>query len=105
MMHCLVSMIQRSSPRTMSTEYWRIVDHICAGCMGRLLEREHGGKTITHCAVCGQEAEGDHLSLCLCGQRLQTGKHAGFYCERNDQHKPGRFSEIVGKFDPDLCGK
>jgi len=83
---------------------WRITEHICGECLGRVLEKETPDGLVSRCCDCGQEKEGDHRSICTCGLTLRTGKAAGFYCARNDQHKPGKTQEIVGLFDEDVCG-
>ncbi len=84
---------------------WALTDHICAECIGRVLEHTtEDGRVIARCADCGQEAEGGHRALCACGLVLRTGKAAGFYCARNGNHEPGMNPEIVGLFDENVCG-
>lgn len=85
---------------------WELTDHVCADCLGRVLERTtEDGTMIVRCADCGHEMEGGHRLICMCGLTLKTGKAAGFYCGRNDKHKPGKTQEIVGLFDEDTCGR
>lgn len=74
---------------------WRILDHVCRVCLGRLLERSEDGKRIVRCAECGLEAEGVHRDLCACGVRQRGGKDAGMRCGRNPGISPERPQEIV----------
>lgn len=89
-----------------TVQYWRITDHVCAECMGRVLERATAdGRVIARCADCGNEAEGGHRALCTCGLTLMTGKPAGFFCVRNDNHVPGKNPQIVGLHNDWMCGQ
>ncbi len=74
---------------------WKISNHICKLCMGRLLEKKEDNKRIVRCSDCGYEQQGHVKSLCCCGVKLKTGKDAGFRCIENPNKKPGFLSEIV----------
>ena len=87
----------------MTDEYhWKLTDHICQHCLGRILERQTPGGVVARCSDCGIEAEGGYRAICTCGMVLKTGKPAGFYCARNANHEPGKGQEIVGLHD-ELC--
>lgn len=88
-----------------NTHPWELTEHICGQCLGRVLERTaDDGTVIARCPDCEIEKPGGHRSICTCGLTLRTGKAAGFYCARNDKHKPGKTQEIVGLFDEAVCG-
>ena len=69
---------------------WKIVDHVCRVCFGRLLVSE----TQTRCADCG--AVGDKiLDVCACGAMLMTKVNAGLRCVTNPSVSIECPSEIV----------
>lgn len=77
---------------------WRITDHACRACMGRVLSRttfDH--KRLFRCANCGIEREGGApSSLCCCGIRFgKAQRDAGIRCVPNPQRTPECMSEIV----------
>lgn len=74
---------------------WRLLNHCCRHCTGRLLESEDGA--VIRCSECGKEVEGpDHKKLCRCGERV-GGKNAGLRCIQNPSVTPEIPFEIVVK--------
>ncbi len=50
---------------------WTVVDHACRHCGGRVLVRLHKGRQVaSRCAECGAEGDGDHSTVCCCGEDL-----------------------------------
>jgi hypothetical protein len=73
---------------------WRLEDHVCAGCVGRVLARQtDDGQTVVRCSNCGREVIGDPPTICACG--VTKGKYARLRCVRLDRPIPGVDSEIV----------
>lgn len=71
---------------------WRILDHACRHCFGRLLQ---SGSRI-RCADCGAEVHGPVQDLCVCGATLrQSGRSAGLQCRVNPAPSPRQPSQIV----------
>jgi len=59
-------------------EGWKIVDHVCRGCFGRILVSAHQAR----CADCG--ASGKTVQdVCACGTPLRTKVNAGLRCIKN----------------------
>lgn len=107
---------------------WRLTDHVCRVCFGRVLERRDAdGRRIVRCANCGSEvrndADGWRLAcktdafgqehqqrlgstpgpvrvqdLCCCGLKTSTGKLAGLKCVRNEAPTPEQPSEVMVRF-------
>ncbi|WP_175787557.1 hypothetical protein [Burkholderia anthina] len=47
---------------------WRVSDHACRHCFGRILERRSRGEVVeVRCAECGAREDGPVESLCCCG--------------------------------------
>ena len=74
---------------------WRLTDHACASCFGRVLVSSRGA-VIYRCANCGSEEPGrqgmEHPPICACG--MKAGGSAGFRCVVNEP-TPACPSEIV----------
>jgi hypothetical protein len=82
---------------------WRLTDHVCRVCFGRVLERKHatpdGPITVVRCANCGTELIKARVQdLCCCGLKTSTGKDAGFRCRRNEQPTPEQPAELAVAF-------
>ncbi len=82
----------------MSDEGWRLVPHVCRGCLGRLLERAG----VFRCAVCAAEAEGGPDAICGCGISVEGAPApVGFRCEPNTARTPENPAEFVIAFGAD----
>lgn len=47
---------------------WRVADHACRFCFGRVLERVSKGNIVeVRCAECGQHSLGGPEEICCCG--------------------------------------
>lgn len=78
---------------------WRLTDHVCRVCFGRVLERRDAeGRRIVRCANCGTEVVGRVENLCCCGLKTSTGKLAGLKCVRNEAPTPEQPSEVMVRF-------
>jgi hypothetical protein len=54
--------------RPVAPASWRISDHACRHCLGRVLVRSVRGMPVeSRCAQCGARADGGASSLCCCG--------------------------------------
>lgn len=79
------------------TYHWRIENHICRSCFGRLLTRIAPKEPrLARCADCGREDQ-TVRALCVCGSTLADGRSAGLRCTRNQAPAPGAEQEIVGQ--------
>jgi hypothetical protein len=78
---------------------WRLTEHVCRHCLGRLLERRAGRMVIVRCAKCGAEAKGCHEALCCCGI-VVNGQGRMFECIRNPGPTPEFPAEIVMRERP-----
>jgi hypothetical protein len=58
---------------------WKVLDHVCRLCYGRLLERDG----VIRCAECDFEVTGPVQALCTCGAKLKNGRNAGLRCQVN----------------------
>ena len=61
---------------------WRVTDHVCRVCFGRVLESMQSQRV--RCADCGLDSEGSASAICCCGAKLATGKDMGLRCKRNE---------------------
>lgn len=78
-----------------SDEVWRITDHACAACLGRVLARNAAdGQCIARCADCGHEAAGGAEAICACGA-LPDGFKIRLKCQRQAQPSPDFPAEII----------
>ena len=84
---------------------WSITEHVCLGCMGRILERPllaaaglpAGRERVYRCADCGLEADGfTPAVLCTCGLKVK-GRHIGMRCEANLERTPEFSAEIIAR--------
>lgn len=73
---------------------WKLVDHACKSCMGRLVSRKVGRREEFRCCECGQTALGSHDALCWCGVEVRTHGKA-FECIVNDAKSPALLNEIL----------
>lgn len=79
---------------------WRLTDHACRVCFGRVLERRTSdGRRLVRCANCGTEVEGRVENLCCCGLKTKAGRLAGMKCVRNDAPTPEQPSEVMVRFE------
>lgn len=80
---------------------WRLTDHACAACFGRILARPEANETMYRCTNCGAERISTRPeTLCACGITLRTGKNAGLRCVRNPAPTPECPSEIIVEEQP-----
>lgn len=69
---------------------WRLTDHACSFCGGRVLWRETArGRRQFRCSECGQTGEVRVETLCCCGVRDADGRRL-LECVRNPDRLPGR---------------
>lgn len=93
--------------RAHAHEDFRLEDHICRGCYGRLLSRpaDAPGDRVYRCTNCGREETGRQVSvLCACGTKVRkataSGRSglavidAGIRCQPNPEPTPEFPSEI-----------
>lgn len=75
---------------------WKLTDHCCRCCFGRVLMREtFDRRRIYRCSNCGVEAEGrSEAAICSCGLKLKTGVDAGIRCTVNVDRSPEWPAEI-----------
>jgi hypothetical protein len=93
-------------PTTTTTDElfaWRLTDHVCRVCFGRVLERQQttdaGATHIVRCANCGTELHNVPMqALCCCGLKTSTGKDAGLRCRRNATPTPEQPAELAVGF-------
>lgn len=64
------------SKRAPKSDGWEITDHLCSGCMGRVLMRSRDGQVEVRCSNCGGTGEGRPGAICWCGYRLKAGSSA-----------------------------
>lgn len=76
---------------------WKLTDHCCRACFGRVLVREtFDRRRIYRCSNCGVEAEGrTEAAICACGLKLKTGVDAGIRCGVNENRTPEWPSEVT----------
>lgn len=79
---------------------WRLTEHVCRVCFGRVLERTNGaGQRVVRCANCGTELVDSAVkALCCCGLKTSHGKDAGMRCRRNDHPTPEQPAELAVGF-------
>lgn len=54
--------------RVLTTPAWKLADHACRHCLGRVLQRSVRGVAVeVRCAQCGERADGGPTALCCCG--------------------------------------
>jgi hypothetical protein len=79
---------------------WKITDHVCRNCLGRILEGENdAGAKVARCAQCGLELAGNHLGICWCSVTLSAKgtkpRDAKLRCQRQERPTPSFPAEIV----------
>lgn len=80
---------------------WRLTEHICRVCFGRVLSRTDGIRNFYRCSNCGVEREGKtEAAICTCGVRLKTGADAGLRCVKNEQPTAEFPSEVIAEQVP-----
>lgn len=69
---------------------WRLTQHACRVCFGRILMREtFDRRRVYRCSCCDIEAEGhSEKALCCCGLKLKTGIDAGVRCAPATNRSP-----------------
>ena len=76
---------------------WRIEDHVCGACLGRVVSRKAKGETrIVRCTNCGLSGARSVTSICACGSKIGP-KDAGIRCVPNPRRSPESPSEIIAK--------
>jgi hypothetical protein len=74
---------------------WKITDHVCRICHGRLLSRhDKTGHQYVFCPHCGASTSGNHKSLCACGAKTRASKDRGHRCVVNPNHFAGITQKI-----------
>ena len=63
----LFSTLPLTKKQLSSLASWRIIDHACRHCFGRLLQRNYSGLSEVRCSECGTKVLGAHTALCCCG--------------------------------------
>jgi len=78
---------------------WRIEDHVCSRCFGRVLSRPAGtGVNVYRCADCGLSATGRSARvICSCGIKLRGTTDMGIRCIRNERPTPEFMVEICAR--------
>ncbi|EBJ6658726.1 hypothetical protein D0Q53_20800 [Salmonella enterica] len=85
---------------------WRIEDHICRKCFGRVVSHPDAEQTRYRCTNCGYEVTGDSVAaICCCGIKYKKGGRkgsknvapidAGIRCIRNPNPTTEFCCEIV----------
>ena len=82
---------------------WRLTDHVCRVCFGRVLERwddtPDGKIQVVRCANCATELWHQPVThLCCCGLKTSRGKDAGLRCRRNERPTPEQPAELAVGF-------
>ncbi len=88
--------------RSRDSQYWRMTDHACRHCGGRILRKRTERGAVYCCAGCEVQSVGDHRVICACGVRVAAGPNRGmspFRCvvvaERRPDH-PARIGIAYG---------
>lgn len=85
---------------------WRIEDHICRKCFGRVVSQPDADATLYRCTNCGYEVTGNAVAvICCCGIKYKKGGRrgsksvapvdAGIRCIRNPSPSSEFSCEIV----------
>ncbi len=67
----------------MTAGFYRVTDHVCRDCLGRILERVDVPAGGYRCSNCGATASKAIEELCACGMRIDSSADLGFRCEPN----------------------
>jgi len=79
----------------MGAPLFRVTDHVCKACFGRILERElPDGTVVSRCADCEARADGPASAICACGA-LPKGFRTRLVCIKNPRPREEAPSEIV----------
>jgi hypothetical protein len=79
---------------TPNSALYRLTDHVCRNCLGRILRHlTLDGRTVVQCSNCGVEAVGESPVICACG--IRRGPFARLRCARLERPIPGVAAEIV----------
>lgn len=99
-------------------EQWRLTDHICKNCFGRILvrnaksrnkrklqsesenemEKQQEPELIFRCADCRQRINSNDIEdICCCGLKLKDGTDLGVRCVLADDPDVPLQTEIVAK--------
>lgn len=62
---------------------WKLTDHACRRCLGRVLMRETPSGKEVRCAECGFSSHGEPEDICCCGITLEDGVRP-YECVKND---------------------
>jgi hypothetical protein len=75
--------------------HWRITDHVCCYCQGRLLE-DVSDESHVICANCGSEDGRGVKGLCWCGAGSQLGAApVTIHCGANPNKTGSNMAEII----------
>ena len=62
---------------------WRLEDHLCQKCLGRLLSGKKMGVIFVKCSNCGEVTKGKIVTdICICAAKTPSGKDAGIKCQK-----------------------
>jgi hypothetical protein len=73
---------------------WKLVDHCCAECLGRIVVRRFNDRHEYRCADCGHVGYDSHEAVCVCGREVR-GMGAVFECFVNKEKSPALPNEIM----------
>jgi ribosomal protein L37AE/L43A len=77
-----------------SEAYWRLENHVCRRCLGRIVSRiAEDGQAIVRCSNCGFDAAGDPAAICCCG--IKRGSFDKLRCVRLEKPLAGITAEVV----------
>jgi hypothetical protein len=79
------------------SDLWRLHDHVCARCLGRVGESDGEFR----CTSCGASCTGSPAGICACGVRLRGAmkRDAGLRCRPNPARSATSPAEIVVMLD------
>jgi hypothetical protein len=87
---------RKCEPAEWQGRRWNLTDHICRGCLGRILECETG---LFMCSSCEAETSGAPDAICGCGIKISNSKRdGGFKCAPNLNRTPENPGAIVVTF-------
>lgn len=74
---------------------FKLTDHVCAACCGRVLAAKGGGYRCSNCGNTGTKRD----DVCTCGIEV-NGRNAGIRCVANNNRSHEWPSEIVAEEVP-----
>lgn len=77
----------------MHSGLWRITDHICLQCLGRVVQSPEDG--AYRCSICGSTSPDQVETICMCGARAKEDKDLGYRCMPNPKRSFEFPHEIV----------